>query len=82
MKAFVITINDVIDFAEEPHTPEVYLDEAKAKKAFENLKEEMRPYCKANEQIFEDETWIEIYEDGRFAENHYCASLQGVDVIE
>ena len=80
-KVFIITIDEVYDFERFNHNPRAFKTEEGARKAFEDLKKEARENYK--DELSDDTYWtveeytdsFEIYEDGRFAENHFTASL-------
>ena len=81
MKVFVITISDVCDFSHYPHDPIVYEKREDAIARLEEIKEDAKADADDDYEIEEDETHIDIWESGRYAENHYTATIDEIEVL-
>ena len=81
-KVYVVTIDEVADYVNYPHPPKVF---SKKEDALKYLKD---AYDSADVELDSDlirefsETYAEIYEDGCFCSEHWCVTLDEVDVDE
>ena len=81
-KVHVVTIDEVSDYVNYPHTPQVF---TKKEKALEYLKD---MYESADNELDSDlirefsKYYAEIYEDGCFCTEHWTITLDEVEVIE
>ena len=89
-KVFVITIEDIYDFASTNHKPIIYRKKEDAVKKFEELIEsfldENPSYTNLDNDDAEDfiyeksEYSFSAYEDGRYGENHYDITISEVEL--
>ena len=85
MKIWVITYDEVCDFENFPQRPIAFKDESEARKMMERIKEDILSDYADNLQ---DDDWVfdesadclEVYEDGRYSENHFSAVLNEIEV--
>ena len=85
MKAFVITIDEVYDYEEMGHKPEVFLNEEKAKARFKELVEDAKAEYEETYDDYDSEEYnnkFECYEEGYASQNHYYVRLEEVEVEE
>ena len=79
-KVYVVTIDEVADYVNYPNAPKVF---SKKKDALEYLKD---AYDSADAELDSDlvrkfsETYAEIYEDGYFCTEHWCITLDEVEI--
>lgn len=75
-KVYVVTKSDTYEGDEYNEVVIVTTDKEKAYSKLNDLREEIKEYADENEYAFDDgENFVEAYEEGYAAQNHYYATL-------
>lgn len=81
MKLYIITVEDIYEFDSEGHEPIVRTSKKEARKVLNQLYRSGKECYQSQYDTFEkDKDSFSMYEDGRFGEGHYCASITTVEV--
>lgn len=80
-KVWIITIDEVDDFVHYHHSPLVFANEARARERLNAIKEDNKKGATEEGWVIEEsQDCIDIYEDGCYAQYHYSAVLEEVDI--
>ena len=82
MKIYIIQINDVHDFETFDHEPIAKLTLSEARKELAVLKKDAKKYCESMryDTVETTKDSFRMYNDGRYGESHYEASISCVDL--
>ena len=81
-KVFVIVIDDVVEFENNPHAPKVFRSEKSAYVEMNRLRRRVDEVPDHWQIVVDDPDCFECYPSGDYDANHYCLTMYKVEVEE
>ena len=79
-KVYVIVIDDVVEFENNPHAPKLFREEKSAYAEMDRLRRKVDNFPNHWQIVVDEKDCFECYPIGEYSENHYCLTLYCVEI--